>query len=177
MRTKHNFRKKNFFEQNGYAQTIYLQYGDDDLFINQFANSHNTAIEISTDSQLLINWGKSEPRLWLDRKEHYTFTGRFLKTKAFINRHIMHSAYWLMAVSSVITMIYTLPDLSAMLLTSLLHITLWGYMICLYRRAAIALNDIKLWWSIPLFHFIHPLVNLIYRLIFRSRKMSNYTWR
>ena len=89
----------------------------------------------------------------------------------------MHSAYWLMAVSSVITMIYTLPDLSAMLLTSLLFITLWGYMICLYRRAAIALNDIKLWWSIPLFHLIQPLADLIYRLTFRSRKMSNYTWR
>ena len=171
------FRRKNFFEQNGYAQTIYLQYGDDDLFINQFANSHNTAIEISTESQLLINWGKSEPRLWLDRKEHYTFTGRFLKTKAFVNRHTMHAAYWLMTAGSIITMLHTLPDLSATLLISLLFITLWGYMICLYRRAAIALNDIKLWWSIPLFHFIQPLADIIYRLTFRSRKMSNYTWR
>ena len=31
------FRRTCFFEQNGYARTIYLHHGDDDLFINQFA--------------------------------------------------------------------------------------------------------------------------------------------
>ena len=169
------FRRRNFFEQNGYAKTIYLQYGDDDLFINQFANSQNTTVEISNESQLTINWEESEPRLWLDRKEHYSFTEKFLKTNAFVNRHIMHSAYWLMTISSAITIFHTLPDLSATFLISLILIALWGYMICLYRRAAVALNDIRLWWSIPLFYLIHPLADIFYRLIFQSRKISNYT--
>lgn len=171
------FRRKCFFEQNGYARTIYLHHGDDDLFINQFATSDNTHVEICRESQLIVDWGVSEPRLWLDNKERYTFTARYLKTKAFIDRNISQSAQWLMTLTGITTAIYALPNLVPGLLITLMFIMLWGYQIYLYRRASKALGAIRLWWSIPLFMLMQPIIDIIYRAIFRTRKSANYTWR
>ena len=171
------FRRRCFFEQNGYARTIYLHHGDDDLFINQFATGSNTRVEIAADSHLTVDWGESEARLWLDRKELYTFTARYLKTKAFTDRHLCQIARWLMIIAGAATIATTHPNIVPTLAIALILITVWGYEICLYRRTARALGGIRLWWSVPLFMLMQPLVDIVYRAIFRRRKSVNFTWR
>ena len=44
------YRKELFFKQKGYARTLNLQAGEDDLFINAVANKENTCIELSPTS-------------------------------------------------------------------------------------------------------------------------------
>ena len=44
------YRKELFFKQKGYAKTLNLQAGEDDLFINSVANKSNTFVELSTES-------------------------------------------------------------------------------------------------------------------------------
>ena len=46
-----------FFRMKGFASTLHLQSGDDDLMINRGATSENTAVEISPES---VTW--SEPK-------------------------------------------------------------------------------------------------------------------
>lgn len=169
------FRRKNFFDQNGYARTIYLQYGDDDLFINQFATGENTAVELSHDSQLSIDWGESESRLWLDRKEHYTFTAKYLNTKAFICQNILHISHWIMIIACIASCIFKYPNFAPSLIIFILLITIWGYQIYLYRRTAHALQSIRLWWSVALFSIAKPLTDAIYKIKFRKRRLSNFT--
>ena len=51
------YKKSLFFSGKGFASHMHILSGDDDLFVNQNANSHNTRIEIHPDAQV---W--SEPK-------------------------------------------------------------------------------------------------------------------
>jgi cellulose synthase/poly-beta-1,6-N-acetylglucosamine synthase-like glycosyltransferase len=44
------YRKEVFFRQNGFAATLHLRSGDDDLMVNHAANCNNTRIETSPES-------------------------------------------------------------------------------------------------------------------------------
>ena len=69
-----------------------------------------------------------------------------------------------------------LPNLLPALTAMLIMIILWGYQICVYRRASAALASRRLLLSAPLFWLMRPLINGIYRMRFKANKSSNYTW-
>lgn len=71
------YRKETFFAQKGFASSLRLSAGDDDLMVNKGSNGKNTRIEISPDS---ITW--SEP--------HKTFKGWFYQKE----RHLSVSSYY-----------------------------------------------------------------------------------
>lgn len=71
------YRKDTFFAQKGFASTLHLSSGDDDLMVNKASTSKNTRVEISSDS---ITW--SEP--------NQTYKGWFYQKK----RHLSVSAYY-----------------------------------------------------------------------------------
>jgi len=49
------YRKELFFSKKGFSQWLNMQYGEDDLFVNEFANETNTRVEISPKSLTQIN--------------------------------------------------------------------------------------------------------------------------
>lgn len=71
------YRKETFFAQKGFASTLHLSSGDDDLLVNKASTPWNTRIEIAPDS---ITW--SEPNKtykgWLYQKErHLSVSGYY----------------------------------------------------------------------------------------------------
>lgn len=46
------YKKSLFFKGKGFASHMHILSGDDDLFVNQNANSHNTKIEIHPDARM-----------------------------------------------------------------------------------------------------------------------------
>jgi hypothetical protein len=82
-----------------------------------------------------------------------------------------------MIIAGAATIATTLPNIVPTIAIALILTTVWGYEICLYRRTARALGGIRLWWSVPLFMLMQPLVDIVYRVIFRRRKSVNFTWR
>ncbi len=74
------YRKKLFFEQNGFASHTHLASGDDDLFINKAANKLNTKVELNPES-----FTRSEPKTsfsdWIQQKKRHLTTGVHYKTK------------------------------------------------------------------------------------------------
>lgn len=74
-----SYKKEVFLRNKGFSSINQIPSGDDDLFINQVANSRNTAISIDPDSFTL-----SEPRKtwseWMAQKyRHYT-SGKYYKS-------------------------------------------------------------------------------------------------
>lgn len=171
------FRKHLFFEHKGYAQSVYLQYGDDDLFINEIADTSNTKVELDYNSQLTVDWGEAERRLWLDQKEHYSFTSRYLKTNAFRRQRLYNVLNWLALISLGAVTLTTLPNLFAVSISLSILLLLWSFQIFTYRRAAKGLQSIRLWWSVPLFTLLYPIVNTSYKIKFKRRKSKNFTWQ
>ena len=73
-----SYKKDVFIRNKGFSSINQLPSGDDDLFINQVANKHNTAIVIDKDAHTL-----SEPKTnlhdWMNQKyRHYT-TSKYYK--------------------------------------------------------------------------------------------------
>lgn len=51
------FRKSVFFKHKGYAKSIYVHHGEDDLFIHEIANGVNTRVVVDHESILTTDWG------------------------------------------------------------------------------------------------------------------------
>lgn len=73
-----SYKKEVFLRNKGFSSINMIPSGDDDLFINQVANKHNTAIVIDPEAHTL-----SEPKTswteWMNQKyRHYT-TAKFYK--------------------------------------------------------------------------------------------------
>jgi glycosyltransferase involved in cell wall biosynthesis len=71
--------KKNLFLRNkGFSSINHVLSGDDDLFINQIANKHNTGIVLDPEAFTL-----SEPKKtfseWIQQKNRHYTTGKFYK--------------------------------------------------------------------------------------------------
>jgi cellulose synthase/poly-beta-1,6-N-acetylglucosamine synthase-like glycosyltransferase len=72
------YTKELFFENKGFAKHYHLPTGDDDLFINEVANTTNTAVEFSRNSQTV-----SLPEMrftdWFKQKQRHLRSGGHYK--------------------------------------------------------------------------------------------------
>jgi len=74
------YRKK-FFQQKQFSEhPENISSGDDDLFVNRYATSHNTSIEIKPEAHCYSNPPKSLKQ-WIKQKNRHLSTGKYYKTK------------------------------------------------------------------------------------------------
>ncbi|MCT4631020.1 glycosyltransferase [Winogradskyella sp.] len=74
------YRKELFFNNNGFNSHMKIKSGDDDLFINEIANSKNTALCVSNES-FTISEPKTSFKDWIIQKRRHISTSSFYKTK------------------------------------------------------------------------------------------------
>ncbi|NUM32211.1 MAG: glycosyltransferase [Bacteroidetes bacterium] len=74
------YRKSLFFKVKGFASHIHLMAGDDDLFVNETANSSNVAVIYNRDS-IVESLPKTNISAWFAQKRRHIFTGKFYKAK------------------------------------------------------------------------------------------------
>lgn len=72
------YRKQLFFDTGGFKSHVYLESGDDDLFINEVANRKNVEIVLHTDA---ITFSKSKDTLkkWINQKLRHLSTSHKYK--------------------------------------------------------------------------------------------------
>ncbi|TNJ44737.1 glycosyltransferase [Tamlana fucoidanivorans] len=73
------YTKDTFFKANGFINHIQVKSGDDDLFVNQVANSKNTAISLSKKS-FTESKPKTSFKSWYKQKRRHVSTASFYKT-------------------------------------------------------------------------------------------------
>jgi len=156
-----SYKKDVFIRNKGFSSINQMPSGDDDLFINQVANSINTAIVVDKDAHTL-----SEPKTtfndWMNQKyRHYT-TSKYYKAK----HSILLGLY---AISQFL--IYPLL-ITALILTKeyIIVASIWGtrFLIqgIILRSTMKKLNELDLWpwylffdlWSIFYYLFTLPSV-------------------
>ena len=89
----------------------------------------------------------------------------------------MSLSLWLGLISGGAASGLALPDVLPACIMLLVCLLLWGYQICLYRRAARLMHSVCLFWSVPLFWLMRPLLNAFMRIRFSANKSTNYTWQ
>ncbi len=73
------YKREEFFKVNGFMDHMKVRSGDDDLFINQAANSKNTTICYSPES-FTISAPKTSYKSWFQQKRRHVSTASYYKS-------------------------------------------------------------------------------------------------
>ncbi len=168
------YRKKLFFDAQGFSKSLDLRWGEDDVFVSEIVRNRNSRLELSTDSQIHAyynNVSHAHSRLKLRRD----FTSRFVVQFPFWTQGLMSLCNYVrllcLAGAVALDCFNVLPAVVALLLS----MASWVFTILPFRRCASLLQAPKLLLSIPLFVMWRPVVNMFYRMRGAKVKASNYT--
>ncbi len=170
------YRKELFFQNKGFSKHLHLRYGDDDLFINEIANRHNTRVELSPESQMTASYDDNH-WAWKELKQQYDFTSRYLHTGAkwvFTLGKGLDCLFNVLWITGVVIGIQQHAFVAIIALC--LALALFVVKVYVYRTTAKAFRSPRLFFALPLFSMIQPFVNLHFKVLnLRSRK-KNFTW-
>jgi glycosyltransferase involved in cell wall biosynthesis len=139
-----SYKREVFFRNKGFSSINHIPGGDDDLFINQVASKHNTAVVIDKDA-ITLSQPKRSFGEWLRQKTRHYSTARYYKKE---NK-------FLLALYSISQFLfYPLLITSAFFYSWELSLIVFGLRLILqgwiFHKAMKRLNESDLW---PLFLF------------------------
>jgi len=161
------YRKETFFAQKGFASTLHLSSGDDDLLVNKASNPWNTRIEVAPDS---ITW--SEPNKtykgWLYQKERHLSVSTYYKSSSKFRLFFEPTTRGVFYLSLILALVF--GNLITMIATGVLFLARYIVQLAIINGSSKHFGGRKYISSLLIFDIYLPLVNL-YILIF-GRKSS-----
>ena len=162
------YRKETFFAQKGFASTLHLSSGDDDLLVNKASNPWNTRIEIAPDS---ITW--SEPnktfRGWFYQKERHLSVSSYYKSSSKFRLFFEPATRGIFYLSLILTFVF--GNLITMAAAGVIFLTRYLVQTIIINKSSRHFGGRRYISTLPLFDIVLPLINL-YILIF-GRKNQN----
>lgn len=169
------YRRSLFLKNKGFARSLNLHYGDDDIFISEIANRHNTQVELSEDSIVLLREG-NHPRLFNERVLRRIFTERFIRRKPRVLVPLTGILQIAAIACGAAAAIIAWPNLQVAVIAAVLIVAMLAFDIATWRKAMKALKSRPLCITIPWFVLTHPLRRGMARLHARLGKQKKYTW-
>lgn len=168
------YRKQLFFDVNGFAKTMNLTWGEDDVFLCQIAHDSNTRVELAPETQLSVYYENiyRAHRLLRTRRD---FTSRMVPRRAFVEHAVMSWTLWLAHAALIAAAVIAWPNAVPLIAGAVAIIALWVNMTIVTRRECRLLQapPIRL-TAVPL-TLARPMINLNYRVRELRHKKSNYT--
>ena len=169
------YRKKAFLDNKGFARSLNLHYGDDDIFISQIAHGGNTAVELSEDSLVRVREGNN-PRLFNERSLRRSFTERRIRRRP---RILFGLTGWLQLAVLALCIgagIVAWPNVESAIIGLVIVVLMFVLQIATWRSMLKALKGRRLAATIPWLTLTHPLRRLECQLASRLGKHKKYTW-
>ena len=169
------YRKALYYKQKGFASHLNLQRGEDDLFINETAHAHNTRVESSPESLMRIAMPKYK-RIWCEEKISYAATSRLFKGAA---RYIMgfETCSRLLFYAAIIATM-TVSILSHQWIILGIAVLLWAtrfmMQLIVFRKTAKVLGERKFCALLPVFDFLQPVWNGVFKLQRKFRRKNEF---
>ena len=172
------YRKSLYYKQKGFASHLNLQRGEDDLFINETANSHNTRVEAAPESLMRISMPKYK-RIWHEEKINYAATSRLFKG----------AARYLMGFETCSRVLFYVAIMATMIVSIVFHqwitlgiaVLLWiarfMLQLAVFRKTGNALGEWKFGALLPVFDLLQPMWNLGFKLQRRIRRQDEFMRR
>jgi glycosyltransferase involved in cell wall biosynthesis len=161
------YTKTTFFNNKGFASQNHLQFGDDDLFINQVATAQNCAIEYGKEAHTLSR-PQSNFKNWLLLKKFRNKTRKYYNKT---DRFLLSFYYLLIPLTTftfVLTIYFNLNNLPYLCIVSGIMLIKYIAQYLCFGYAAAKLNEKRL---IPhilffdiLFSFLNPVVFVVSKL-------------
>ena len=180
------YKRTSFFKMRGFASTLNLKYGDDDIFISQMADGDNVAVELSPESILEEHHSEDYANyVRLDRQHHF-FTQRFTPSHVPGIRLLNAVGYYAFTLLSLAAVAYPVALYlqgdpmqfikPAVLASIAVAVYLAETLVHIFavRRIARVLQAPRPFFCIPPFRFVRPIINA--KLSARASQAKNYTW-
>lgn len=171
------YRKKLFFDHKGYSQTLNLQAGDDDLFVNRLATGSNTRVEYSPESiTRIVPFDRL--RVWKEMKVSRAATMRYYRggQPAFYRAGAWCRFLFLLGCAALIVTGFTGNPVSAAAGAGLYALFFLIQAVVL-RKSARMLGQKPLTGWLPLLNVVLPVYDLYVRIYRLFRGKSDYTFR
>lgn len=172
------YRKSLYYKQKGFSSHLNLQRGEDDLFINETANEHNTRVETDPESLIRISIPKYK-RIWREEKISYMATSRLFKG----------TARYLMGFETCSRLLFYITTVATITISTILHqwiiagiaLLLWTLryvlQLVVFRKASTYLGERKFYGLLPVFDILQPIWNLGFKLQRRIRRKDEFMRR
>lgn len=172
------YRKSLYYKQKGFSSHLNLQRGEDDLFINETANEHNTRVETDPESLIRISIPKYK-RIWREEKISYMATSRLFKG----------TARYLIGFETCSRLLFYITTIATIIISTILHqwiiagiaLLLWTLryvlQLVVFRKASTYLGERKFYALLPVFDILQPIWNLGFKLQRRIRRKDEFMRR
>ena len=161
------YRKETFFAQKGFAATLGLSSGDDDLMVNKASNSRNTRVEISPDS---ITWSEPNATLrgWLYQKQRHLSVSSYYKESSKFRLSLEPITRGLFYLSFIAALVF--GGLIIQIAAGVLFLARLIIQLCVINRSSKYFGGRKYLFTLLLFDIYLPLLSL-YILTFKKKSL------
>lgn len=164
-----------FFSNKGFARSLNLHNGDDDIFISEIATSDNTGVVISDDTR--VNCDIFNPtKYYTLTKTGHAFTAQFLSRSS---SRIMNSGPLMLAVTLgclVAAAAISWPDAVMAIFGLIIAVTLWIILSGVWAKTLSRIGVKCPRILLPAMMLWRPVVSLYFRIASRFNRQRNYTW-
>ena len=169
------YRKETFMRNKGFARTLNLHYGDDDIFVSEIANRNNTAVELSDESIVRLRHG-NHPRIFNERVLRRSFTeGHIRRRPRFLNS----LSGWLQTcalATGTTAGIIGYPNMQPTIIAAAIIVAMFVLDILVWRKAMKALKSRSLMLTLPWLSIRYPMRKALRRLRSKLVHQKKYTW-
>lgn len=169
------YPKETFFDHKGFASTLQLASGDDDLMVNQASTATNTRVEISAES---ITW--SEPnttfRGWFFQKERHLSVSSFYNGISKLRLSLEPMTRGIFYISLLVSLLF--GNLITVIAAAVLFLARYIVQLVVVNGSAKHFGERKYILTLPVFDIFLPLVSLYIFTIGRATsKGKNVRWK
>lgn len=165
-----------FFDNKGFYRTLNLNYGDDDIFINEIATHDNSTIELSPDAGV-VSLEANAKELYRVYKLRRIFTSSFLPRKPYLFMSLLSWLSWAFLLSLCAATALSLPGLTIAATSLIILLSVCLPLMSAWRKTGKALGyPRQAFLTQPFLMLWHPFYNLRYKIRARRTRNENYTW-
>lgn len=169
------YRKETFMRNKGFARTLNLHYGDDDIFVSEIANRNNTAVELSDESIVRLRHG-NHPRIFNERVLRRSFTEGHIRRRP---RFLYSLSGWLQTgalATGIAAGVIGYPNMQPAIVAAVIIVAMFVLDILVWRKAMKALKSRSLMLTLPWLSISYPLRKAGRHLRSKLGHQKKYTW-
>lgn len=157
------YKKDEFFKNNGFINHMKIRSGDDDLFINEAANKHNTTIAFHPDG-FTFSAPKETYGDWFMQKRRHASTAKHYKAFDKSQLALFYSSQLLFFVTPIILLAFQYQWIIVLSLIAFRYLTAW---ISLgFSAGKLQEKDVMYWYPVLEIILIFTQLNVFFRNIF-----------
>ncbi|MBP4140365.1 glycosyltransferase [Flavobacterium sp. P4023] len=157
------YKKEEFFNVNGFIDHMRVRSGDDDLFINQAANSKNTTIAYTPES-ITLSKPKTTYKDWLIQKRRHIATANYYKKFDKFQLGLFYFSQLTFLILSIVLLAIQFEWIVVLLLIGFRYLITW--LVIGFSAGKLKEKDVVYWYPVIEIVLIFTQINIFVTNIF-----------